>query len=372
MDFLDDSIFNNSPSDEQILIHENKTIYEALVDKFKNPYTRCIAIAVVVVIGGIAALISLTASDCGYGPAMNDWQELLDCQWKDDSLVWWYDDTDVGKAKTNSQHQKWIATGVAQFTTDFDELNAGKFCDSKCEKICTKNGVRTITGRMAAETEVYDCKDSKVKIGKFSEIMNDDRKLSTQTTKSVNFATHYNDKIKTSGIPPYGDYINYDHNPPKSCYREQRGSTTCNGGSGGEKLPTMAILAVDHKGPVWSNCTTGRSTSAGQDSARQSMRRMTDFISENQYGKAILENIDCLVQFSVILDLVSSVSDYELGFYNLVLLHELSDTISSKEKEVLFQYLDEVIGETSYDAKNYENFLNKLDKANTELIPKFC
>ena len=304
---------------------------------------------------------------------------MLDCNWKDEDLVWWDDETDVGKPFNNPQHETWQATEIAEFKKDFENLNAGKFCPSQCDLLCIKNGTKNAY-KMESNTQLYECTGNQIYLGTFSEVMDEDRKLSIKSTKSVNFATPYDDKVRDSNYNntmPYGNYINYDHNPPKSVYREiQSNGIECTGSyttdNKGERLPTMAILAVDHKGPVWSACTTGLSWKEGNDNDRKSMIKMKDFIGENQYGKAILENIDCLVEASISLNLISSVSDYELGFYNLVLLHEVLDTINSNEREVLFQYLYEVFGEESYDVEVYESYLEKLGKVNTELVPKFC
>lgn len=341
------------------------------------------SIAVVVLIGGFAALISLTADNCEDGMAQTDWQTLLDCNWKEEDLVWWDDETDVGKPYNNRQHENWQATEIAEFKKDFVHLNAGKFCPSQCDLICIQNGTINAS-KVKDDTQMYECTEMQNYtlqnyLGTFSEVMNSDRQLSIKSTKSVNFATPYDDKVRDSNYNntmPYGNFINYDHNPPKSVYREiQSNGSECTGSynsdNRGERLPTMAILAVDHKGPVWSACTTGLSWK-GPDNERKSMMKMKDFIAVNQYGKAILENIDCLVEYSISLNLISSVSDYELGFYNLVLLHELSDTINLKEREVLFQYLNEVFGEESYNVDVYYLYLEMLEKANTELMPKFC
>ena len=70
----------------------------------------------------------------------------------------------------------------------------------------------------------------------------------------INFATIYKNKNKQSRNdhgPVFGDIVNYDHLPPKSAYTSE-----CNR-SKGKYLPTVAILAQDHKGPIWSYCTQG-------------------------------------------------------------------------------------------------------------------
>merc|ERR1711976_875162 len=98
-------------------------------------------------------------------------------------------------------------------------------------------------------------------------------------------------------------------------------------------------MAIDHKGPVWSACTTSRSTNS--DNARTSTATEQEFIANNQDGRAILENLDCLLEAAYDLEMVESFTDYYRGFQNLVYLHYEKNDINSAERDTLLDWLDE-------------------------------
>ena len=168
----------------------------------------------------------------------------------------------------------------------------------------------------------------------------------------------------------YGDYINYDHLPAKSTYKENLYGKTCNGGSSGEKLPTVAIMAIDHKGPVWSDCTTSRSISS--DNSRKTVQKMTTYNENNQYGRSILENMDCIRWAALKYKMETSFTDYYWGFQNLIYLHHEQKTINLNERDVLLDWLDRAYAKPSSGDGIFDEFDRKLEEADDDLVPKFC
>ena len=129
------------------------------------------------------------------------------------------------------------------------------YYDQKHQKVCTARDGLVSVSKVTADTKVTNCSQPVAAYEKkFSEVRNFDAKLG-ETTNAINFASIYDDKVTQSSSEAcnnnhcewlYGDYINYDHLPAKSIYDEN-----CSGNKGG-KLPTVTIMAIDHKGPVWS------------------------------------------------------------------------------------------------------------------------
>ena len=318
-------------------------------------------------------VIKRTSSDQVCQPSIwDEWTDELDCFWQNDDEKWWYTGK-IGNARNTPQWGQWNEELTSKMNINYNEFEQAYYYDNKHQKVCTPDGNVVSVSKIGGDDLVASCDNPSNVTGTFSDARHHDAKLSTAIT-AINFASLYNDKARQSssdaaaqGHPEwlYGDYINYDHLPAKSVYM-----SSCNGGSGGEKLPTVAIQAIDHKGPVWSYCTTSRSTSSDND--RKTMAKMKAFIEQNKYGCAIFENLDCLLAGAVNKGMVNTFTDYVAGFKNLMYLHYEAQTINENELNILLSYLTLAKASPEDAVGNEDVFLQMLESVDTELTPKFC
>ena len=99
---------------------------------------------------------------------------------------------------------------------------------------------------------------------------------------------------------------------------------------------------------------------------------MQTYIKNNQYGRAIFENLDCLLDASVQFDMTESFTDYYDGFKNLVQLHYEARTINERERDILISYLDEVMKNPVSANGKTSKWDNDLKYVDTNLTPLFC
>ena len=69
---------------------------------------------------------------------------------------------------------------------------------------------------------------------------------------------------------------------------------------------------------------------------------MEHYIAGGKYGKAILENLDCLAKAANDVKLPEAFTDYYLGFKNLIFLHEKIGFITKDETRIILKYLDDL------------------------------
>ena len=302
----------------------------------------------------------------------DQWTSELNCFWDDPDVQWWNKNSVSG---SGAQWNDWNDLEQTRFENNYDAFYMSYYYDQTHQKVCLPGGDILSVSKVTANTMVTNCSQPTSAYQKpFAQVRHSDMLTSIPTT-STNFATVYDDKVKQGsqtaadrGHPDwsYGEYINYDHLPAKSIY-----SDSCNGGSSGQRLPTVAIMAIDHKGPVWSACTTSRSTSS--DNARKSMAKMKEFINNNQYGRAILENLDCLLEAAYNLEMVESFTDYYRGFQNLIYLHYEKNDINVNERNTLLNWLDEAkYGDPKETLTYYKETDAMLESEDTMLTPDFC
>jgi len=302
----------------------------------------------------------------------DEWTDELDCFWQNDDEQWWYA-ASMGNARKTSQWELWNEELTGKMNINYNEFQSSYYYDQTHQKVCTPDGNVVSVSKINGDDLVADCNNPANVSGTFTDARHHDAKLSTAIT-AINFASIYNDKARQSSSDAaaaghaewlYGDYINYDHLPAKSIYM-----SSCNGNSDGGKLPTVAIAAIDHKGPVWSYCTTSRSSSSDND--RKTMAKMKAFIEQGMYGCAIFENLDCLLAGAVDRDMISTFTDYVSGFKNLMYLHYEANTINEDELSVLLSYLTLAKASPEEAVGNEETFLGILESVDTQLTPKFC
>jgi len=300
-----------------------------------------------------------------------NWITELDCFWQNPNEQWWYTGK-VGHARNTDEWDAWNADEMVRFEDKIDDFYMHYFYDNKHAKVCTVDGDLSIS-KVTVDTLVTNCSQPVASYNKlYSDLRHYDAYTATYAT-AINFAAIYDDKTRQSQDAAtaaghsdwmYGDYVNYDHLPAKSTY-----SSNCNG-HGGDKLPTVAILAIDHKGPVWSYCTTSRSTSSDND--RKSVAKMTAYCKAGEYGRAIFENLDCLLAGSIKFGMVETFTDYITGFKNLVHLHTEARTICNDEETILEDYLDQVSLDPYGSNGNTDYWDNLLKDADDDSTPLFC
>jgi len=302
----------------------------------------------------------------------NEWTDELDCFWQENSKKWW-EHSNQGNARGSSYWNDWNYGLTGAMADRYDDYDHAKYYDHKHQKACTPNGLVSISKVKSDETLAYCSDYSKTFTRTFSDARHHDAKISDEIV-AINYATTYDDKARQSDSDAcadghcewsYGDYINYDHLPAKSTYMD-----SCKGGSSGQNLPTVAIQAIDHKGPVWSYCTTSRSTSSDND--RKSIRKMIDYIEANQYGCAIFENLACLLAGALNMDLLTTFTDYIPGFKNLMYLHFERESINQNELELLLSFLTKAEENPSKASNDEDSFLNLIASVNTYQDPAWC
>jgi len=301
----------------------------------------------------------------------DEWVDELDCYWQEEDKQWWYSGK-IGNARNTREWDEWNSGLTSQMEASFDEYEQAYYYDNKHQKVCTPDG-QVGAYKVTADTIVSSCDNPTNTSYTFSEARHRDAKVSNQM-QAINFATIYNDKCRQSssdaqahGHPEwmYGDFINYDHLPAKSTYKSD-----CKGGSSGEKLPTVAIQAIDHKGPVWSYCTTSRSLSSDND--RKTVRKMTDYIEANKYGNAIFENLACLLAGALDMNLLTTFTDYITGFKNLMYLHYEANTINQNELDLLLSYLTSAEKSPANARRDEAIFVQLLEDVDTYQEPAWC
>lgn len=301
------------------------------------------------------------------------WTKNLDCFWPTSNQQYWYTGK-VGSATGTSQWKNWRSENVNRLESNIDHFHMLYYYDTKKQAVCLPGGDTLSMSKVKYNTQVTNCTQPAAAYQKdFNLVRHHDAVYGSDLTNTaVNFASIYNDKVTQSSSEAnanghtwlYGDFINYDHLPAKSTYAKN-----CDG-RGGKSLPTVAIMAIDHKGPVWSFCTTSRSLSS--DNSRQTMEKMTEYIALGQYGRAIFENLDCLLQAAVDYNMIESFTDYHYGFVNLVYLHFEAHTINENERDTLIRYLNEVQA-SPVDANGHTSYWDDiLRKQDTNWTPLFC
>jgi len=301
------------------------------------------------------------------------WVNELDCFWTDSDEKWWYN-SKISQARNTPEWTNWNAQQMQRFEDSYTQFDMAYYYDNGHEKVCLVGGSTLSMSKVRADTMVTNCTQPVAALQQpFATVRHHDMKQAVPATL-VNYATVYDDKTRQStsdasanGHPDwtYGQYVNSDHLPAKSVYM-----SSCNGGSSGNRLPTVAIMAIDHKGPVWSNCTTSRSTSS--DNHRKTMALMKKYIENNEYGRAIFENLDCLLEASIYYALPESFTDYYWGFKNLVLLHYAANDINQQERDTLIAYLEAAYKDPYEEVYNTQYWDSLLVEQDTYLVPKFC
>ena len=99
---------------------------------------------------------------------------------------------------------------------------------------------------------------------------------------------------------------------------------------------------------------------------------MKTYIANNQYGRAILENLDCLLEASIYYEMPETFTDYELGFLNLVELHYQVNDINENEKETLISYVEQAAKDPYGQVYNTKYWDSILVEEDTYLVPDFC
>merc|ERR1719220_1032622 len=92
-------------------------------------------------------------------------------------------------------------------------------------------------------------------------------------------------------------------------------------------------------------------------------------ITHERFGKAILENLDCLAETANNLSLPKVFTDYYLGFKNLIFLHEKLEFITEKETQLLLEYLEDL---QDFERSNFKNVESDLEKLGKELPEDLC
>ena len=90
------------------------------------------------------------------------------------------------------------------------------------------------------------------------------------------------------------------------------------------------------------------------------------------HGRAIFENLDCLLQASVDMSMTESFTDYYEGFKNLVQLHFEAKTINELERDILLTFLSEARDNPVRANGNTGKWDGDLKYVDTDLTPLFC
>lgn len=313
-----------------------------------------------------------TADELCQPSLWDEWVDTLDCMWQNPDEQWWYS-ANVGHARGSADWENWNGDQTQKYSDGYTLFQQSYYYDQKHQKVCDTNGNLLSIGKISGDQIVADCNNPSNITGTFSDVRHQDARQATMVT-AINFASIYDDKTRqgtddaaAQGHPEwsYGEYINYDHLPAKSTY-----PSWCNGGSSGGHLPTVAIQAVDHKGPVWTYCTTSRSSSSDND--RKSIAKMIEYSANGEYGRSIFENLDCLLAGALDRDMTTTFTDYIVGFKNLMYLHYEAHTINQAERDILLSYLTLAQSDPESAYGNVDYFDGMLKDVNTDLTPKFC